>query len=256
MPKSRTRDRVREDDVAAIIAAVERYPAGARRENIAKALPRKLAPRTLQFWLKNLIESGRLTSDGVKRAVRYHLPTTTLSALAPGTTVPETETGAAAVVPVSPVGAAIQQYLSKPVEARKPVGYNREFLDTYRPNARLYLSTKERSHLREMGARHAAAAAAGTYAKQILNRLLIDLSWNSSRLEGNTYSLIDTKRLIEFGEEAAGRDRLEAQMIMNHKEAIEFLVNAADEIGFNRYTIQNLKGEAKPGQCGGVKVGQ
>jgi hypothetical protein len=242
MPKSRTRDRVREDDVAAIIAAVERYPAGARRENIAKALPRKLAPRTLQFWLKNLIESGRLTSDGVKRAVRYHLPTTTLSALAPGTTVPETETGAAAVVPVSPVGAAIQQYLSKPVEARKPVGYNREFLDTYRPNARPYLSTKERSHLREMGARHAAAEAAGTYAKQILNRLLIDLSWNSSRLEGNTYSLIDTKRLIEFGEEAAGRDRLEAQMIMNHKEAIEFLVNAADEIGFNRYTIQNLHG--------------
>jgi hypothetical protein len=254
MPKSRIRDRVGEDDVAAMIAAVERYPGGASRENIAKALPRKLAPRTLQFWLKNLVESGRLTSDGVKRAVRYHLPTTTSPA--PGTTVPETETGAAAVVPVSPVGAAIQQYLSKPVEARKPVGYDREFLDTYRPNARPYLSTKERAHLREIGARHAAAEAAGTYAKQILNRLLIDLSWNSSRLEGNTYSLIDTKRLIEFGEEAAGRDHLEAQMIMNHKEAIEFLVNAADEIGFNRYTIQNLKGEAKPGQCGGVKVGQ
>ncbi len=71
---------------------------------------------------------------------------------------------------------------------------------------------------------------------------MIDLSWNSSRLEGNTYSLLDTKRLIEFGEEAPGRDRLEAQMIMNHKEAIEFLVNAADEIGFNRYTILNLHG--------------
>ncbi len=88
--------------------------------------------------------------------------------------------------------------------------------------------------------RPVAAEAAGTYAKQILGRLLIDLSWNSSRLEGNTYSLLDTKRLIEFGEEAQGRDRLEAQMIMNHKDAIEFLVNAADEIGFNRYTILNL----------------
>ena len=55
-------------------------------------------------------------------------------------------------------------------------------------------------------------------------------------------SLLDTRRLIEFGQEAEGRDRRDAQMIMNHKEAIEFLVNAADEIGFNRYTILNLHG--------------
>jgi Fic family protein len=81
---------------------------------------------------------------------------------------------------------------------------------------------------------------AGTYARQILNRLLIDLSWNSSRLEGNTYSLLDTKRLIEFGQEAEGRDQFEAQMILNHKDAVEFLVGNAAEIGFNRYTILNL----------------
>jgi hypothetical protein len=78
------------------------------------------------------------------------------------------------------------------------------------------------------------------YAKQILSRLLIDLAWNSSRLEGNTYSLLETKRLIELGEEAVGRAHLEAQMILNHKDAIEFLVGAADEIGFNRYTVLNL----------------
>jgi Fic family protein len=69
---------------------------------------------------------------------------------------------------------------------------------------------------------------------------LIDLAWNSSRLEGNTYSLLDTKRLIELGQEAEGRAHLEAQMILNHKDAIEFLISAADEIGFNRYTILNL----------------
>ncbi|MDE2562845.1 MAG: Fic family protein, partial [Sphingomonadales bacterium] len=73
-----------------------------------------------------------------------------------------------------------------------------------------------------------------------LNRLLIDLSWNSSRLEGNTYSLLDTRRLIDFGQEAEGKQRLEAQMILNHKDAIEFLIGEADEIGFNRYTILNL----------------
>ena len=38
--------------------------------------------------------------------------------------------------------------------------------------------------------------------------------------EGNTYSLLDTTRLIELGEAAEGRDQLEAQMIVNHKDAI------------------------------------
>ena len=84
------------------------------------------------------------------------------------------------------------------------------------------------------------AQPAGTYVKKVLNRLLIDLPWNSSRLEGNTYSLLDTTRLLELGEEAEGKERHEAQMILNHKEAIEFLVDSAEEIGFNRYTILNL----------------
>jgi len=122
------------------------------------------------------------------------------------------------------------------------VGYNRRFLDRYRPNTSFYLSPKERAHLAEVGKTNAGIEAAGTYAKRILNRLLIDLSWNSSRLEGNTYSLRDTRRLIEFGEEAQGGNGLEAQMILNHKDAIAFLVSAAEEIGFNRYTILNLHG--------------
>lgn len=77
---------------------------------------------------------------------------------------------------------------------------------------------------------------------RILSRLLIDLSWNSSRLEGNTYSLLETKRLIEFGQEAEGRNRLEAQMILNHKDAVEFLVGNATEIDFSRYTVLSLHG--------------
>jgi Fic family protein len=81
---------------------------------------------------------------------------------------------------------------------------------------------------------------AGTYARQILQRLLIDLSWNSSRLEGNTYSLLDTQRLISQGQVADNKSAADAQMILNHKDAIEFLVDSAGEVGFNRYTIMNL----------------
>jgi Fic family protein len=58
--------------------------------------------------------------------------------------------------------------------------------------------------------------------------------------KGNTYSLLDTRRLIEFGQQPEGRQQLEAQMILNHKDAIAFLVGAAEDIGFNRYTILNL----------------
>jgi len=70
--------------------------------------------------------------------------------------------------------------------------------------------------------------------------LLIDLSWSSSRLEGNTYSLLDTRELIERGTAAPGKDAKETQMILNHKAAIELLVESAEDIGVNRYTVTNL----------------
>lgn len=84
------------------------------------------------------------------------------------------------------------------------------------------------------------AGPAGTHAQQILQRLLIDLSWNSSRLEGNTYSLLETERLIELGEATEGKSQTDAQMIRNHKAAIEFLVQNASGIGFDRRTVLNL----------------
>jgi hypothetical protein len=132
--------------------------------------------------------------------------------------------------------------VSAPLAARTPVAYNRAFLDAYRPNRTNYLSAAERARLHELGRTAAAQEAAGTYALQILNRLLIDLSWNSSRLEGNTYSLLDTQRLIELGQAAEEKTPRDAQMIINHKAAIEFLVQSAGEIGFNRYTVLNLHG--------------
>jgi hypothetical protein len=230
--------RIPEEALSAILAAIERYPGGASRAEITGMLMPKPASRTLQFRLNYLIKAGRLVPVGQGRAVKYSLPDTqqeaSVSVSAEGGEAEE------AGIPLSSTSTAIRQAISQPLAARKPAGYNRQFLDLYRPNASYYLSQAERAHLGKIGKVNITEAAAGTYAKQLLGRLLIDLSWNSSRLEGNTYSLLDTKRLIEFGREAQGRDRLEAQMILNHKAAIEFLVGAVDEIGFNRYTILNL----------------
>ncbi len=224
-----------EEGLAAILSAVQSHPGSVSLGDITDALKPKLASRTLQYRLRSLVDAGRLIKEGAGRWAKYRLPPAQ-----PG--AGEGAPGAAEAVPLSSGSAEISRYLGQPVTARKLVGYKREFLDSYRPNETFYLSQAERTHLAEVGKPNFAGEGAGTYAKQILNRLLIDLSWNSSRLEGNTYSLLDTKRLIEFGLEAEGRDRLEAQMIMNHKDAIAFLVSAADEIGFSRYTILNLHG--------------
>lgn len=227
--------RIQEEHSQAIEEAVRHHPDGLAAQQIAGALESPPPHRTLQYRLKSLVDAGRLVMEGEGRSARYRLPDTQAAAGRP-IAQPRGEDA----LPLSKPGAEIQSYVRRPRERRKPVGYDRAFLDSYRPNETFYLSAAERKHLREVGRPKIAEQPAGTYAKYILNRLLIDLSWNSSRLEGNTYSLLDTRRLIDFGKEAEGKERLEAQMILNHKDAIEFLVGAAEEIGFNRYTILNL----------------
>jgi hypothetical protein len=230
-----------EEEIAPILAAVAGNVGSVSLADVATALGLKLPDRTLQYRLRYLVDKGRLVREGKgRRGTKYRLPESDTDA---SMTRPAASGGKdEAAVQLSPESIEIRGYLSQPPAARKPAGYNREFLYSYRPNVSFYLSREERIRLAGIGKPNFAADAAGTYAKQIFSRLLIDLSWNSSRLEGNTYSLLDTRRLIEFGQEAQGRDRREAQMIVNHKDAIAFLVNSADEIGFNRYTILNLHG--------------
>lgn len=69
-----------------------------------------------------------------------------------------------------------------------------------------------------------ASAFSETLAKKELERFVIELSWKSSRIEGNTYTLLDTERLIREGVEAKGRTHEEALMILNHKRAFEFIL--------------------------------
>jgi len=231
--------RIEEEDLKAIEQILRVHPEGVSAQQIADELKPAPPRRTLQYRLRSMVKDKRLVMEGEGRWARYlmrQIVETTGRAAGKA----EVRGVGEALLPLSDPGAEIQRAVRKPPETRKPVGYNRAFLDSYRPNETFYLTPVEREHLRNVGTPKIAAQPAGTYAKKILNRLLIDLSWNSSRLEGNTYSLLDTRRLIDLGEEAEGRPRLEAQMILNHKDAIEFLIGEAEEIGFNRYTIFNL----------------
>ncbi len=219
--------------LAEIESAVRHHVGDPSAQEILRALAAPIPLRTLQYRLKHLVSRGRLLKIGEGRSAKYRLAHIASSATGFG----EEDSF---IIPLSQPSASVRDYIRQAPAARRPVGYDRGFLDRYRPNVTFYLNEAERRHLAALGRPPIAQQPAGTYVRQVLSRLLVDLSWNSSRLEGNTYSLLDTRRLIEFGQEAEGHARIETQMILNHKDAIEFLVGPAESIGFNRYTILNL----------------
>ncbi|MDP2827127.1 MAG: Fic family protein [Sulfuricellaceae bacterium] len=194
-----------------------------------------IARRTAQRLIAKLIEAGQITARGEGRARRYSGAKVVLVAASSAITdvFPST-------IPLSADSLDILAYIDQPVEARKPVGYQRDFLNAYQPNETWYLSESLRRQLHKMGKTVDADEPAGTYSSAILNRLLIDLSWASSQLEGNTYSRLDTRVLIEHGKAAQGKAAIETQMILNHKTAIELLVENIGEMAFDRYTLMNL----------------
>ena len=222
----------------AILQALMTMEKGASIEEIKAALVIEIELRTLQRRLAELKVSGAIRVAGDKRSTRYYylLP----PAMRLVTDIERTPFSNEGTLPLSEDGQEIRSLVLLPEQLRKPVGYNREFLERYRPNIDSYLTPDDLTRLATIGKTLREDKPAGTYAREILNRLLIDLSWNSSRLEGNTYSLLETERLIREGKTAGNKSVTEAQMILNHKDAIEFLVQGDDEIAFNRYTITNL----------------
>lgn len=214
----------------AILEIIGRFSEGASVEEIMVGLDSTVARRSLQRWLAALVKKNELVALGKARSRRYKL-----------LQLPKKEEPKLlSPFPLSESGIRIQVKVLQPIQARHPVTYNREFLESYSPNQTHYLPDDLRKKLRWLGNVEEGKYPAGTYARQIFQRLLIDLAWNSSRLEGNTYSLLETEQLLEWGKPALGKNLQETQMILNHKAAIEFLINSAEDMGVNRYTILNL----------------
>ena len=197
-----------------------------------------LARRTVQRWMSQWVAQGLITAGGEGRARRYTAPrqSAPVSANLPTDRFPPH-------IPLSADSLDILAYVDQPLQVRKQVGYQGDFLEAYQPNVSAYLPESLRRQLNKMGRTAQAHEAAGTYSRAILSRLLIDLSWASSQLEGNTYSRLDTVALIEHGRAARGKAAIETQMILNHKTAIELLVDSAvsaGAAGLNRYLLMNL----------------
>lgn len=231
-----------EDLTARIEAEIARHTDGVGINDLHTVLADIVSRRSLQRRLASLVEQKRIRAEGDGRALKYRGRTGDVTIALQGVSVTASagQLTAEVYVPTSAEGEDIRGYVRQPIQGRKPVGYDRELLETYRPNETRYLPPEIREHLHNIGRSPDGERPAGTYARDILGRLLIDLSWASSRLEGNTYTRLDTQNLIELGQAAAGKDRRDAQMILNHKAAIELLVEQAEDIGFNTFTFFNL----------------
>lgn len=224
---------------------LNQHPKGLTLADLEEALRNVVSRRSLQRRLDQWTRTQVIRAEGIRRGRRYFYHPTSPEArvITPSTGALDIQGRAPEVspaIPISNAGREVQAFVRKPLPDRTPIGYQRTFLENYIPNQTAYLSEVLRTHLSALGRTPDSEQPAGTYAREILNRLLIDLSWSSSRLEGNTYSLLDTRELIEHGTAAEGKDAKETQMILNHKAAIELLVDSAEEVGVNRFTITNL----------------
>lgn len=124
----------------------------------------------------------------------------------------------------------LDTYFSKDIDERQvQTSFNFELINEQLPKVELFtdeelatlslLHNEFRHNMEEM--------SANEYRKE-MERLGIDLSWKSSQIEGNTYSLLETERLLRESKTADGKTKEEAIMLLNHKDALRFILDNPD----------------------------
>lgn len=252
---ARKSNRAVEGERLAILTVLRSAPSGLQHEQIRRAYAARtaneIAYTTLRVRLEDLLAAGLVEKSPERRNPTYRafarmaeaprrrqgpVDGTARPAAVDAVEVTANEPG----IPLSGEAEKTRGLVLRPRAQRPPVTYNVDFLDAYHPGTTWYLPGPLRSSLEALGQTAYAGEPAGTYARDIMQRLIIDLSWGSSRLEGNQYSRIDTEELLTAGRAAEGASDRDRQMILNHKAAIEFLVENAQQIGFDRYTVLGL----------------
>lgn len=124
----------------------------------------------------------------------------------------------------------LDTYFDKDVDEREvQEGFNFELINDILPNVELFApeELKILNSAQEQFRQHLSEMNDTEYRKE-MERLGIDLSWKSSQIEGNTYSLLETERLLREKETASGKTKDEAIMLLNHKDALDFILDVPD----------------------------
>lgn len=179
-------------------------------KQIHKGLSIEISYATVKRVLTKLIASKLIIAEGAGKATKYLIS-------------PSYEL-------LRPVD--IEQYFSNEIDERIiKEGFNFQLLTALLPEIELFNNSEleKLSLLQKQFETNIAGITQIEYEKEI-ERLAIDLSWKSSQIEGNTYSLLETERLLKEMETAAGKKKDEAIMLINHKDAIDFIVQNPDYI--------------------------
>ncbi|HKL17090.1 MAG TPA: Fic family protein [Patescibacteria group bacterium] len=133
----------------------------------------------------------------------------------------------------------IDKYFKKGPDERKIAFKNFNF-DVFKRLDNVF-NEKEKKELIDLNNQYKRQVKklSSTLLQKELERLTIDLSWKSSQIEGNTYSLIDTEALIKENKKAPGHSQEEATMILNHKKALDYILNNKDY--FKKLNFQKIR---------------
>ena len=187
-----------------VLAYIKEHP-GAYSKQIADALANEASLATIKRAINELVSSFYINVEGKARATKYF---------------------------ISPLFAPINldEYYSKEIDEREvQTGYNFDLI----PNVLNRVSLFTEQEMKMLSALQAQftknfASLSDEQKHKEMERLGIDLSWKSSQIEGNTYSLLETERLLKEKQTAAGKTKEEAIMLLNHKEALDFIVANPD----------------------------
>lgn len=184
------------------------YNPSSSRVEIAASLNEALNDRTLKRIIAQLVRDGDVLMEGKGKATRYSL-----------------SAQAHLMMPLD-----IDTYFTKDVDERTvQESFNFELIREVLPKVNLF-TEEERARLQAAQAAFISnmeTLSELEYRKE-MERLGVDLSWKSSQIEGNTYSLLETERLLKEKLTAQGKTKEEAVMLLNHKDALDFILDSPD----------------------------
>ena len=195
------------------------YNPQSSREDIARGIGFEGSDATLKRLIAALVKNEDIVVEGKSRATRYRL-----------------SNRAHLLMPLN-----LDTYFSQDVDERiVQTSFNFDLSREQMPGVSLF-SSEERVHLRNLQRifrQHIAEMTPNEYNKE-MERLGIDLSWKSSQIEGNTYSLLETERLLRESKTANGKTQEEATMLLNHKYALRFILDNPDYL--QELTVRHIE---------------
>ena len=195
-------------DISREILQYLHYHPSSSRDEIAKGTAFEGSDATMKRLLATSVQNGDIVVEGKARATRYRL-----------------SCQAHLLMPLH-----LDSYFALDVDERQvQTSFNFELIREQLPAVTLF-TDEERLHLQELQdefRQNVSDMTKNEYRKE-MERLGIDLSWKSSQIEGNTYSLLETERLLRESKTADGKTKEEAVMLLNHKDALRFILDNPD----------------------------